>query len=373
MDFNGYPPLLLLSALPMSAEERKAENAQAVEVLSREVQSLDENSFPTLKSIGENELFRLRGGISDTLDVVDNKRVKIRAKVTIPVEQYPSINFVGKLLGPGGQTLRSIQEETRTKMAILGHGSLRDEAKEKELLSGGDPKYQHLKQPLHLQIDCLAPPAEAYYNVSHALAQVKRVMMPDANGQQNAPWGVGTPNAASRGAAAMRGRGRGRGGFANQAAYGTPANFATPPSGAMRGARGGATRGRGWGVSSTAPAAGPAAAAVPAQGDVYGNGMEQYAYPDQLTYDQSQYTATGYEDYSAQYGMFTLLLHAFRSPSDHPASSVVLFLDNLTTRSNCQIFDLGQTDAWGKMLTTDSRGRARAHPYARPGGKEETA
>lgn len=38
----------------MSAEERKAENAQAVEVLSREVQSLDENSFPTLKSIGEN-------------------------------------------------------------------------------------------------------------------------------------------------------------------------------------------------------------------------------------------------------------------------------------------------------------------------------
>ncbi|CDS37795.1 KH domain containing RNA binding signal [Echinococcus multilocularis] len=318
----------------MSAEERKAENAQAVEVLSREVQSLDENSFPTLKSIGENELFRLRGGISDTLDVVDNKRVKIRAKVTIPVEQYPSINFVGKLLGPGGQTLRSIQEETRTKMAILGHGSLRDEAKEKELLSGGDPKYQHLKQPLHLQIDCLAPPAEAYYNVSHALAQVKRVMMPDANGQQNAPWGVGAPNAAGRGAAAMRGRGRGRGGFANQAAYGTPANFATPPAGAMRGARGGATRGRGWGVSSAAPAAGPTAAAVPAQGDVYGNGMEQYAYPEQLTYDQSQYTATGYEDYSAQYG---------------------------------------QTDAWGKMLTTDSRGRARAHPYARPGGKEETA
>lgn len=38
----------------MSAEERKAENAQAVEVLSHEVQNLDENSFPTLKVIGEN-------------------------------------------------------------------------------------------------------------------------------------------------------------------------------------------------------------------------------------------------------------------------------------------------------------------------------
>ena len=248
------------------------------------------------------ELFRLRGGITDILDVVDNKRVKIRAKVTIPIEQYPSINFVGKLLGPGGQTLRSIQEETRTKMAILGHGSLRDEAKEKELLSGGDPKYQHLKQPLHLQIDCLAPPAEAYYNISHALAQVKRVMVPDANGQQSAPWGAAAPSSVPRGAAAMRGRGRGRGGFTNQTPYGAPANF--PPAGTMRGARGGATRARGWGMTAApAATANPAATAVPAQTDVYGNGMEQYAYPDQMAYDQSQYTATGYEDYSAQYGM----------------------------------------------------------------------
>lgn len=124
------------------------------------------------------ELFRLRGGIADSLDIIENRRVKVRSKVNIPTEQYPHINFVGKLLGPGGQTLRQIQDETRTKMAILGTGSLRDENKEKELLSSGDPKYQHLKQPLHLQIDCLAPPAEAYYNISHALAQVRRVMLP---------------------------------------------------------------------------------------------------------------------------------------------------------------------------------------------------
>ncbi|KAM7542452.1 hypothetical protein Aperf_G00000018587 [Anoplocephala perfoliata] len=321
----------------MSAEERKAENAQAVEVLSREVQSLDENTFPTLKSIGENELFRLRGGIADSLDVVDNKRVKIRAKVTIPVEQYPTINFVGKLLGPGGSTLRTIQEETHTKMAILGRGSLRDEAKEKELLSGGDPKYQHLKQPLHLQIDCLAPPADAYYNISHALAQVKRVMVPDANGQQAASWGTNTLNATGRGGAVMRGRGRGRGGFTSQPPpFGVPTAFPTPPPTSIRGARGGAQRGRGgWQMNSAAPPpSGPTAAAVPAQGDVYGNGMEQYAYTDQMAYDQTQYAATGYEDYSAQYG---------------------------------------QTDAWGKMLTTDNRGRSRAHPYARQAGKEETA
>ncbi len=49
------------------------------------------------------------------------------------------------------------------------------------------------------------------------------------------------------------------------------------------------------------------AQAVPAQGDVYGNGMEQYGYVDPMAYDQTQYAAaTGYEDYTAAYGMFKM-------------------------------------------------------------------
>ena len=38
-------------------------------------------------------------------------------------------NFVGKLLGPGGNTLKRLQEETGCKMAIMGKGSMRDKAK----------------------------------------------------------------------------------------------------------------------------------------------------------------------------------------------------------------------------------------------------
>lgn len=124
------------------------------------------------------ELFRLRGGIAESIDLVSNRQVKIRVKVDIPQTQYPTVNFVGKLLGPGGSTLRAVQESTKTKMAILGAGSLRDEAKERELLSNGDPKYQHLKQKLHLQVDSLAPPAEAYYRLSHALAELRKIMLP---------------------------------------------------------------------------------------------------------------------------------------------------------------------------------------------------
>ena len=38
-------------------------------------------------------------------------------------------NFVGKLLGPKGNSLKRLQEETLTKMAILGRGSMRDKHK----------------------------------------------------------------------------------------------------------------------------------------------------------------------------------------------------------------------------------------------------
>jgi hypothetical protein len=38
-------------------------------------------------------------------------------------------NFVGKLLGPKGNSLKRLQEDTMTKMAILGRGSMRDKQK----------------------------------------------------------------------------------------------------------------------------------------------------------------------------------------------------------------------------------------------------
>ena len=41
-------------------------------------------------------------------------------------------NFVGKLLGPKGNTFKRLQQNTGTKMSILGRGSMRD--KEKVLL-----------------------------------------------------------------------------------------------------------------------------------------------------------------------------------------------------------------------------------------------
>ena len=56
----------------------------------------------------------------------DYKRpTKFQDKYYIPVNDYPSINFVGLLLGPRGNTLRKLQENSGCKIAIRGRGSVK--------------------------------------------------------------------------------------------------------------------------------------------------------------------------------------------------------------------------------------------------------
>uniref|UniRef100_A0A3Q2EFN5 KH domain-containing, RNA-binding, signal transduction-associated protein 2 n=1 Tax=Cyprinodon variegatus TaxID=28743 RepID=A0A3Q2EFN5_CYPVA len=121
---------------------------------------------------------------SDTkkyLDIISNKNIKLSERVLIPVQQYPKFNFVGKLLGPRGNSMKRLQEETGVKMSILGKGSMRDKEKEEELRKSGEAKYAHLSNELHVLIEVFAPPGEAYSRMSHALEEIKKFLVPDYN------------------------------------------------------------------------------------------------------------------------------------------------------------------------------------------------
>lgn len=52
--------------------------------------------------------------------------IRISEKVSIPQEQYPDINFVGLLLGPRGNTLKTLEKDTGAKITIRGKGSTRE-------------------------------------------------------------------------------------------------------------------------------------------------------------------------------------------------------------------------------------------------------
>ncbi|KAI8037581.1 hypothetical protein M5D96_009736 [Drosophila gunungcola] len=105
------------------------------------------------------------------LDITRDKPVKVAVKVAVPVRDHPKFNFVGKLLGPKGNSMKRLQEDTMCKMAVLGRGSMRDRRKEEELRGSGDSRYAHLFEDLHVEISTFAAPAEAHARIAYALAE----------------------------------------------------------------------------------------------------------------------------------------------------------------------------------------------------------
>lgn len=112
------------------------------------------------------------------LDLFSTKNVRVKERVLIPVKQYPRVseplncvsgdilfefgdflkitkiimaalylpflfnlyppkiqfNFVGKILGPQGNTIKRLQEDTGAKISVLGRGSMRDKNKVRNAL-----------------------------------------------------------------------------------------------------------------------------------------------------------------------------------------------------------------------------------------------
>lgn len=62
---------------------------------------------------------------------------------------YLQFNYVGRLLGPKGSTLKGMQVISGCKLAILGKGSMKDKDREEQCRQEGG-KYAHLNEDLHV-------------------------------------------------------------------------------------------------------------------------------------------------------------------------------------------------------------------------------
>uniref|UniRef100_A0A3B5ATX3 KH RNA binding domain containing, signal transduction associated 3 n=1 Tax=Stegastes partitus TaxID=144197 RepID=A0A3B5ATX3_9TELE len=229
-------------------------------------------------------------------------------------------NFVGKLLGPRGNSLKRLQEDTLTKMSILGKGSMRDKEKEEELRQSGEAKYHHLNEDLHVLIEVFAPPAEAYARMGHALEEIKKFLIPDYNDeirqaqlQELTYLNGGSEDAkvpSVRGKSAARGRGTPVPGPPSRGGV-PPLHAAVPRGAAPRGAppsRAPSSRGRGVQRARGAPPTAGYRPAPPIVQDTYGEYQEYddgygTAYDDQgyESYDNN-YTNQGQSDDYYEYG-----------------------------------------------------------------------
>ncbi|AQK94489.1 KH domain-containing protein [Zea mays] len=81
--------------------------------------------------------------------------VKKILRLEVPTETYPNFNFIGRLLGPRGNSLKRIEACTGCRVFIRGKGSIKDSGKEEQLK--GRPGYEHLSEPLHILIEAELP------------------------------------------------------------------------------------------------------------------------------------------------------------------------------------------------------------------------
>lgn len=81
--------------------------------------------------------------------------IKKTIRVDIPVDKYPAFNFVGRLLGPRGNSLKRLEATTDCRVLIRGRGSIKDPAREE--MMRGKPGYEHLNEPLHILIEAELP------------------------------------------------------------------------------------------------------------------------------------------------------------------------------------------------------------------------
>ncbi|KAJ8013749.1 hypothetical protein DPEC_G00033020 [Dallia pectoralis] len=304
--------------------------------LMAEKDTLDSTFVHAMRLIAEEiekydgDELRKDGDVKKYLDIISNKNVKLSERVLIPIQQYPKFNFVGKLLGPRGNSMKRLQEETGAKMSILGKGSMRDKGKEEELRKSGEAKYAHLSNDLHVLIEVFAPPGEAYSRMSHALEEIKKFLVPDYNDEirqeqlRELSYLNGGPDDASRGRT-VRGRGlrlaattttRGRGGVAP---HPPPGRGAAAPRGTAgtRSALPQATLGRGGSAPRARGTKGNPGYRPPLL-PVTHESYDDYGYDD--GYD-GEYDDQSYDAYEDSYSNQSKSMNRRRSCSAHPGIS----------------------------------------------------
>ncbi|XP_066595232.1 KH domain-containing, RNA-binding, signal transduction-associated protein 3-like isoform X2 [Prorops nasuta] len=167
-------------------EQQSDKAGEYVRELLQEKVELDSNKWPNAIQLIDQEIQKTQAigkPLRDPkyVDIYRDKPIRVSVKVLVPIREHPKFNFVGKLLGPKGNTLKRLQEETLCKMAVLGKGSMKDRQKEDECRLSLDPKYAHLSDDLHVEITAIAQPAEAYARIAFALAEISKYLIPDNN------------------------------------------------------------------------------------------------------------------------------------------------------------------------------------------------
>ncbi|XP_058097665.1 KH domain-containing protein At1g09660/At1g09670 [Magnolia sinica] len=102
--------------------------------------------------------------------------VKKVMRLDVPVDKFPNYNFVGRLLGPRGNSLKRVEATTHCRVYIRGRGSVKDSVKEEKLRD--KPGYEHLNEPLHVLVEAEFPADVIDSRLNQAMAILEDLLKP---------------------------------------------------------------------------------------------------------------------------------------------------------------------------------------------------
>ncbi|XP_064967140.1 KH domain-containing protein SPIN1 isoform X2 [Musa acuminata AAA Group] len=85
-------------------------------------------------------------------------------------------NFIGRLLGPRGNSLKRVEASTGCRVYVRGKGSIKDLGQE-EILRGR-PGYEHLNDPLHILVEAELPANVIEARLRHAQEVIEELLKP---------------------------------------------------------------------------------------------------------------------------------------------------------------------------------------------------
>lgn len=149
-----------------------------LQLLRAERCRLDETFAESIKLL-DKEIDRIESGFeTDKFIELHQNPAKVEFRVRLPVKEYPQANFVGRIVGPSGATIKDLQATSGVRIAVFGKGSIKDKAKEEELRKQGG-KYAHLNHDLHVHLYATGNAVSCYKRIALAMELIEPLLSPD--------------------------------------------------------------------------------------------------------------------------------------------------------------------------------------------------
>ncbi|UMM26659.1 hypothetical protein L5515_010268 [Caenorhabditis briggsae] len=163
------------------SEHEKHDKNAYIESLKEEREQLSHCSdgFNHVFTLIDKEIKRI-GGEGDRHEAaVPGAPATLSEIIMVPVEQYPTYNFVGRILGPRGTTAKQLESTTGCRVTILGRNKKDKDGNTSSVDVSSPPD----NGPLRVEVSVPADAPDAVRRMETGVSVVKALLIPPADGQ----------------------------------------------------------------------------------------------------------------------------------------------------------------------------------------------